>query len=324
MIGHKTEITESAHKIQQSGTGIYHVKYLFDLDNDYKTMQKLIQDVDYVFICRSVTEKERQVIFSHCMMQGTGIFMVPDLFDISVKNARLHTFDDTLAFRVGRLTLSWEQQAVKRLFDIVFSLLVIIFMSPVLLLVALLVKISSPGPVIFKQERITRNNQPFFVYKFRTMYQGAEDETGPVFTAEDDQRVTRIGALLRSTRIDELPQFFNVLAGDMSVVGPRPERTFFVNQFKKEFPDYEYRTTVKAGITGYAQLMGKYATSASDKLRFDLWYIKNYSLWLDITLVLQTVKVLFVKGSYGEVTNFNITNDSGLAMHCKDGYFEVG
>jgi lipopolysaccharide/colanic/teichoic acid biosynthesis glycosyltransferase len=169
--------------------------------------------------------------------------------------------------------------------------------SPLILISMAAIKLTSPGPAIYKQERITINNKPFRLYKLRTMRQGAEDGTGPVVSPANDPRVTRIGRLLRLTRLDELPQFINVLMGDMSVVGPRPERPCFTERYEEECPGYGYRAAVKAGITGYAQLMGKYATSASDKLRFDLWYIKNYSLWLDITLVIKTIKVLFMKGS---------------------------
>jgi lipopolysaccharide/colanic/teichoic acid biosynthesis glycosyltransferase len=169
-----------------------------------------------------------------------------------------------------------------------------------MLLTALVIRLTSPGPAIYKQERVTKDNRHFWLYKFRTMYESAEDETGPVTASTNDERVTPFGAFLRSARFDEILQFFNVIKGEMSVVGPRPERPFFIEQFKTDFPDYDYRAAVKAGITGYAQLMGNYSTAASDKLRFDLWYIKNYSLWMDITLIVKTVKVLFMKGSVGD------------------------
>jgi exopolysaccharide biosynthesis polyprenyl glycosylphosphotransferase len=297
LIGEEAEARKMAKKVRHSNASLYEVKYIVDIKSEYKALGKQIRGVDCVLVCPSVTEKERQVIFSYCMTYNTGIFMVPDLFEISIKNARLHTFDDTLAFHISQLTLTKGQQAVKRLFDVVFSLLVIVLLSPLMLCIALAVRLTSPGKVVYKQERVTKDNKVFRIYKFRTMYEGAESDTGPVVASESDSRVTSVGALLRSTRLDELLQFINVLTGDMSIVGPRPERPFFIEQFKKEHPNYDYRTTVKAGITGYAQLMGKYATSAPDKLRFDLWYIKNYSLWLDVTLILRTVKVLFVKGS---------------------------
>jgi exopolysaccharide biosynthesis polyprenyl glycosylphosphotransferase len=297
LVGEETETRRMAKKVQHSNARLYEVKYIADAGKDKKTLRKQIRDVDYVFICPGVAEEEQQAIFSYCMTHDTGIFMVPDLFEISIKNASLHTFDDTLAFHVSQLALTKGQQAAKRLFDLAFSLLVIVLLSPLMLLIALVVRFTSPGPVVYKQERVTKDNKVFHIYKFRTMYEGAESETGPVIACESDSRVTSVGTLLRATRLDELLQFINVLTGDMSIVGPRPERPFFIERFTKEHPDYDYRATVKSGITGYAQLMGKYATSAPDKLRFDLWYIKNYSLWLDVTLILMTVKVLFMKGS---------------------------
>jgi exopolysaccharide biosynthesis polyprenyl glycosylphosphotransferase len=300
IIGRGTEIETLANKIRKSPGRLYEIKYLFDADKEeYKTLRRLIQQVEHVFICPGITSSERQKIFSYCVAADKGFFIIPDLFEISVKNAQMQAFDDTPVFKVSHLKLSWEQQLLKRLFDIAFSLLVILLSAPVMLISALLIKLTSPGPVIFKQERLTANNRLFFVYKFRTMYDNAEDLSGPVLAAQNDKRITPVGAFLRSKRIDEFPQFFNVLIGSMSVVGPRPERPFFIEQFKRELPDYEYRAAVKAGITGYAQVMGKYTTSFSDKLRFDLWYIKNYSIWLDITLVLKTVKVIFTKAAAG-------------------------
>jgi exopolysaccharide biosynthesis polyprenyl glycosylphosphotransferase len=296
LAGNEPEMSEMARKVARSDARAYYIKHTFDMKQDYKKLRKLIQEVDYVLVCPGLSEKERQTVFHYCVMLNTGVFMVPDLFEISVKNAQLYAFDDTMAFRVNRLALSWEQQTLKRLFDIVFSAFVLILTSPLLLLTALAVRLTSPGPAVYKQERVTKDNKTFWLYKFRTMYDNAEDATGPVIASAGDERVTPLGGFLRSTRIDELLQFFNVLKGEMSVVGPRPERPFFIDQFKNEFPDYDHRATVKAGITGYAQLTGKYTTSASDKLRFDLWYIRNYSFWLDVTLIIKTVKVLFMKG----------------------------
>src|SRR5690606_32911845 len=140
----------------------------------------------------------------------------------------------------------------------------------------ILIKVTSPGPVIFSQERVTLNNRVFKIYKFRTMVVDAEEKTGPVISSQHDPRVTPVGAVLRKLKIDELPQLFNILKGDMSFVGPRPERPVFANKFSAEIPAYKYRTLVKAGLTGYAQVYGKYDTSAEDKLRFDLLYIRSY------------------------------------------------
>ncbi|BAB07369.1 teichuronic acid biosynthesis (glycosyltransferase) [Halalkalibacterium halodurans C-125] len=164
------------------------------------------------------------------------------------------------------------------------------------LLVAILIKLEDPkGSIIYKQERLGKDNKPFMIYKFRSMVEGAEKKTGPVLATQNDDRITKVGKFIRATRLDELPQLFNVLKGDMSLVGPRPERSFFIEQLSKEHLDYAYRNTVQPGITGYAQIMGKYSTEAEDKLRFDLYYIRNYTFWLDIVIMLKTFTVLLDK-----------------------------
>ena len=198
------------------------------------------------------------------------------------------------------MNLSVEQRLFKRVFDLIVAFIGIIITSPILLAAAVIVKLTSPGPVIFKQERITRNNRVFDIYKFRTMSQDAEKNTGPVISGNNDPRITSVGRVFRKLRIDELPQLFNVIKGDMSIIGPRPERPFFVEQFCKDIPEFERRTTVSAGITGFAQVLGKYDTSPEDKLRYDLLYIKNYSILLDIKLVFQTIKVMLTGNNISE------------------------
>jgi lipopolysaccharide/colanic/teichoic acid biosynthesis glycosyltransferase len=160
---------------------------------------------------------------------------------------------------------------------------------------AAIIKLTDGGNIFYKQERVTIQEKRFNILKFRTMVMNAEKLTGPVFAEKDDPRITKFGRFMRATRIDELPQMFNVLLGDMSIVGPRPERPFFVEKFKKEISDYKYRTLVKAGVTGLAQVLGKYTTKAEDKVRYDIIYIKNYSILLDLKLIFQTIKIMFMK-----------------------------
>lgn len=166
-----------------------------------------------------------------------------------------------------------------------------------MIITAILVKFTSEGPVFYKQIRITKDQKEFNILKFRTMSATAEKQSGPVLATSNDTRVTKIGKHLRSLRIDELPQLLNVLKGDMALVGPRPERPFFVDQFKDINPYYYLRHNVRAGITGYAQVYGKYATDFNSKLNFDLVYIKKYSFVMDIKIMVQTVKILFDKVS---------------------------
>jgi sugar transferase (PEP-CTERM system associated) len=188
----------------------------------------------------------------------------------------------------------------KRLFDIVSALLFLLLTLPVLPLIALAIKVDSPGPVIFKQRRVGERESPFLLMKFRTMRLDAEKETGPVWAQKNDVRVTRVGRILRISRLDELPQFLNVLKGDMSLIGPRPERIEFVEKLKEIIPYYSERHFVKPGITGWAQIKYPYGASVSDaieKLKFDLFYIKNMSPLLDLLIVLETIKVvLFGRG----------------------------
>ncbi|HBR15651.1 MAG TPA: hypothetical protein DD723_08985 [Candidatus Omnitrophica bacterium] len=184
----------------------------------------------------------------------------------------------------------------KRIFDMVASITALIILSPFILFVALLVKLTSKGPVIYSQTRVGKEGKNFEIYKFRTMKVDAEKETGPVWAAAKDSRLTPIGGFLRKAHIDELPQFINVLKGEMSVIGPRPERPVFVSQFKEIMPNYENRLTVKPGITGLAQVWHRYDESIEDvkkKLKYDLLYIKKMCFWSDFNIVLRTIRVVF-------------------------------
>ena len=187
------------------------------------------------------------------------------------------------------------QRVLKRSFDIVFSLLVLIGSLPLILIISLLIKIFSPGPVIYSQERVGRGTRTFRLYKFRTMNKNAEKETGPVMSRLNDSRVTGIGRVLRRFRLDEIPQFFNVIKGNMSLVGPRPERPVFVRKFCLETPEYNERHKVKPGITGIAQIRAHYETGAETKLLYDLSYIFNYSFSLDLLIILETIRVILTK-----------------------------
>lgn len=223
--------------------------------------------------------------------------MIPDLYEIFLAKSIYTQIDDKPVFELIDLTLTREQVITKRLFDIIASTFGLILVSPLMLMIALLIKVTSPGPIFYTQERVGLYGKTFKLYKFRTMIDGAEKYTGPVLAKENDPRITPIGKFLRATRLDELPQLLNVLNGEMSLVGPRPERPYFVNQFKNENPHYKYRHVVKPGITGLAQVMGKYRTGVDDKLRYDLIYIRNYSFLLDLRILFLTIKVMFMSDS---------------------------
>lgn len=291
-------------------------KLILELSQE-KIIMRRLKDMDEVFISADVPAEFKAEIIKRCMGGRQVIYVVPHLFEISLINAKIMQLDDIPAFMVDKLGLTVEQAFVKRMEDIFISLLAIVVLSPLMLIVSIMIKITSKGPAFFKQERMTKDNRSFNLIKFRTMRLDAEKLTGPVLSEANDPRVTGLGKILRKTRIDELPQFFNVLKGDMSVVGPRPERPFFVEQFIHDLPEYEHRFSVKAGITGYAQIFGNYGTSPEDKLRYDLLYIRNYSLLLDIKLIFQTIRVIFTPGSAYKKEDSQIVNKSSKPSEIK-------
>lgn len=221
--------------------------------------------------------------------------------------------DDIPMQRVTRMLLTAEQRVLKRILDIAVAVTALIILSPVILITAVMIKLDSKGPVLYSQERVGLYGKTFFVHKFRSMKQDAEAKCGPVLAAEGDPRITKFGRFMRATRLDELPQLFNVLKGEMSIVGPRPERPFFVKQFIAQKLEYDYRHNVKPGITGLAQIAGKYNTSAYDKMIYDLLYIQDVSVKTDLMIMLQTFKVLLTKAVPKELNKSGIFRvDVGL------------
>jgi lipopolysaccharide/colanic/teichoic acid biosynthesis glycosyltransferase len=197
----------------------------------------------------------------------------------------------------GKGELSLSDEFVKRLFDIVISVCVLFLLWPVMFVTAVLIKVYDNGPVLYKQKRLTIHGKMFTVYKFRSMVVDAEGDGVARLAKQKDGRITPVGRIIRKIRIDELPQLFNVIKGDMSIVGPRPERPEIAAQYEKAFPEFSYRLKVKAGLTGYAQVVGRYNTDPYDKLMWDLMYIESYSFLLDIKLILMTIKILFIPES---------------------------
>ena len=218
---------------------------------------------------------------------------------------RMHFFDTPLLlFRNRGLTV--EQQAMKRVMDIVLSLVFIVLFSPILLIIAFLVKIYDRGPVFYRQKRLTKDGKVFDILKFRSMSVNSE-KAGARLAAKNDNRVTPVGRVIRQIHFDELPQFFNILKGDMSLVGPRPERPEIAAEYEKIIPEFHMRLKVKAGLTGYAQVYGKYNTTPYDKLKLDLTYIEKYSLLMDVQLIATTIKILFQKENTEGVEQWQMT-----------------
>ncbi len=232
---------------------------------------------------------------------------MPNIMDIILRGAQpLHFFDTPLLLTKSS-PIEAEQLFIKRAFDILFSLLLIVITSPFMLLTALAVKCYDGGPVFYRQIRCTRDDKEFRIVKFRSMIVGAEKDGRARLASQHDDRITPVGRLIRKIRLDELPQLFNVLSGSMSFVGPRPERPELIRKYTEDMPEFRYRTKVKAGLTGYAQVYGKYNTRPNDKLKLDLYYIENFSVWLDLALIIQTVKIIFKPESTEGVAAGNIT-----------------
>ena len=269
---------------------------LTDIGNN-PNWQNCADKYDFIFIGAELDISAKEQIICYGRSAKKQMFIVPTMYEMACKNTSLIIADDIPMQRITRLLLTAEQKILKRMLDIAVSIPAIIILLPLMALTAIAIKADSKGPVIYSQERVGQYGKTFKVYKFRSMKQDAEAQSGPVLAKEGDSRITKVGRFIRATRIDELPQLFNVLKGEMSIVGPRPERPFFVEQFIKEKPEYAYRHNVKPGITGLAQIAGKYNTTAYDKLVYDLIYIQNVSVMYDLTLMLQTLKVLITKES---------------------------
>ena len=235
------------------------------------------------------------------------VYMMPKISDVIIKGSdQLHLFD-TPVLLTREYSLKIEQRLIKRIIDIVCSLILMVIASPIMLITAIIIKLYDGGPVLYKQVRCTKNEREFYILKFRSMRVDAEKDGVARLAAKNDSRITPIGKFIRAVRIDELPQLINILKGEMSFIGPRPERPEIIKQYMEEMPEFAFRMKVKAGLAGYAQVYGKYNTTPYDKLKLDLSYIENYSVWLDIKLMLLTLKILLTPESTEGIDQNQIT-----------------
>lgn len=259
----------------------------------YKDIRKTIneKDIDQVIIALPVEEHALAIeLLKDIGNEMVDIKVIPDICEFMTLRGGVDELDGLPVISLQDTPLYGWNMVMKRAADIIFSIAILIITAPLMILIAILIKITSQGAVFYKQERIGLDGTRFFVYKFRTMHVNAEEKTGPVWAKADDERRTTLGAFLRKTNLDELPQFLNVLKGDMSIVGPRPERPVFVDQFKKSVPQYMLRHKMKAGITGWAQVNGwRGNTSIEKRIEYDLYYIENWSLMFDLKIILMTL-----------------------------------
>ena len=289
-------ITSSERSLKEVSRCIrkYKLQYEICRNVDFKNekLKEIIPKYETIFIY-DVPIQERTQIVEYCYQNMKNVYINPGMADVIELNANHVLLDDVSLFELSSNGLTAEEKFLKRLFDIVVSVIALAITSPILLAAAIAIKSHDHGKIFFKQNRATRGGKIFSVYKLRTMKENVDNYLSVV----DDDRITPVGRILRRFRIDEIPQFVNVIKGDMSIVGPRPEMLANIFNYTNDLPEFEYRLRVKAGITGYAQIAGKYNTSPRDKLILDLMYIEEYSFWLDIKLVFQTLIVLFKKDS---------------------------
>lgn len=287
---------------------ISHLIERYDLEKKYKVIASvsvsecidnidILKDADAVFLV-GIHSHDRNIIAKYCMMHDITAYVIPRVGDLILASAhRIHLLYLPM-LKIDRSNLSFEYLLVKRMGDIVLSLVGLIVLSPVFLITAICIKAEDGGPVFYKQTRLTKDAKEFEILKFRSMRTDAEkDGVARLSSGDDDDRITKTGRVIRKTRIDELPNLINIFRGDMSIVGPRAERPELAEEYQKELPEFAFRLQTKAGLTGYAQVYGKYNTEPYDKLLMDLMYIANASVFEDLRIIFATVKILFMSES---------------------------
>ena len=284
----------------------YRVERCMNIREGYDAIIAAVGDYDAIVLW-DIHTKDRNVLLKYCYSHSIRIYMMPKIPDVLIKGSeQLHLFDTPILL-TREYALNIEQRIAKRVIDVICALILIVLASPFMLITAVVIKLYDGGPVLYKQIRCTRDAKEFQILKFRSMRVDAEKDGVARLAAKNDSRITPVGKFIRAVRIDELPQLFNILKGDMSFIGPRPERPQIIREYMEEMPEFAYRMKVKAGLAGYAQVYGKYNTTPYDKLKLDLFYIENYSVWLDLKLMLLTLKILFTPDSTEGVDEKQVT-----------------
>lgn len=260
--------------------------------NDIKDFSVLVQSYEAV-VLDGVKPEKRDKLVNTCYALNKRLYITPNYSDVLIESSMMVNLLDSPLYLMKNRGISYEQEIIKRIMDLIICIPALLIISPVLLLTAVAIKLEDGGSIFYKQNRLTKGGRVFEIYKFRSMIENAEAIDGAQLMTEHDPRVTKVGNVIRKLRIDELPQLINIIKGDMSIVGPRPERPEIAEEFYKELPEFRYRLNGKAGLTGYAQVMGKYNTTFADKLIYDLMYLENYSLLFDLKIMLLTIKIIF-------------------------------
>ena len=270
----------------------YKVKKCINISEGMEAVKEEIRNGYGAVALWDISAVDRNILLKYCYSISMRVYTMPKISDVLLRGAdQLHLFDTPL-YLTREYSLKAGQRMAKRVIDLVCSLLLLVIASPVMLVTAIAIKLYDGGPVLYKQIRCTRDRKEFYILKFRSMDVDAEKDGVARLASKNDSRVTPVGKFIRAVRIDELPQLFNILKGEMSFIGPRPERPDIIDQYMEDMPEFAFRMKVKAGLAGYAQVYGKYNTTPYDKLKLDLTYIEQYSVWLDIKLMLLTLKIL--------------------------------
>lgn len=291
----REEIEGFQERILKKYAHIFDVRCMLPEDTAEEELVRQMEECCTVLFYE-VSYEKRRFLAEYCLQKQKEIYFTPKLEDIVLLGCQPKHLLDTPLFRYDYVSYKKAEYKLKRLFDVAFSLIFLILFSPIMLITVLAIKLEDRGPIFYKQDRCTKDAKVFSIYKFRSMIVDAEKD-GCTPCTSGDKRITKVGKVIRMTRIDEMPQIINILKGDMSFVGPRPERVEHVEEYMKTLPEFAYRMRVKGGLTGYAQIYGKYNTSAYDKLRLDLMYIENQSLLLDLKILMLTFKIMFIPES---------------------------
>ncbi len=268
----------------------------YSIEQFYADSERILETAEIVFLC-DVHSHDRNQILKECLTRGIIAYVIPRIGDtIMMGSVNTHLLHLPILF-INNQSASIEYLIIKRFFDIIVSIVCLIVFSPIMLITALLIKLYDRGSVFYKQKRLTKNGKEFEIIKFRSMKMDAEKTGKAILASSNDDRITPIGKIIRTCRIDELPQLINIIKGDMSIIGPRPERPEIAEQYSEDLPEFSLRLRMRAGLTGYAQVYGKYNTSPYDKLLMDLIYISKASISEDIKILLATIKILFVPES---------------------------
>jgi len=278
------------------------------VDVDYDKIDELLKGADGI-VTLDVHHENKKKLFKACYQRKLLIYDVPSITDMLLASSDILHMVDTPILKINKFGPSQMEKFLKRTIDIVGSIILLVVTSPLFLVSAIATKAYDGGDIFYKQIRLTEDEKQFKIIKFRSMIMNAEKGTGAVLAKENDDRITPVGKFLRKTRFDELPQLINILKGEMSFVGPRPERPEIYDEISKSMPEFRYRLVVKAGLTGYAQIYGKYNTSLRDKLLLDLYYIENYRLIDDIKLLLLTLKIVFNKDATEGIIDNEISQE---------------